>query len=445
MAARFSRMRADLTTHALPLDHPLRAQLNDEVHARPPEPLCSPVQITYLALLGDPDTEEAERAALAALFVRYGVEPLAPGNNHMSADLGAFRIKWERHTEFSRYTFIVAGEPPTPFGTVPADPVPYDWIAGLPGTLLVATRVTVLGRASDVEDPERLSERAFAGNALVGGTIAGGVASAYTDFRIHADGFGRLLLHDRGMTPRQAGRMVQRLLEIDTYRMLALLALPVARQLAPQLAAIERELAGITEALAAAKTEDEPLLLERLTRLEADVERHEAAHQYRFRAAAAYHDLVQRRIAELREGGQPGLQTFREFTERRLMPAMSTCRATGARLDVLSQRIMRASQLLSTRIEVTRERQNQQLLESMNERAELSLHLQSTVEGLSVAAVTYYVVGLLGYAAKGLAEAGLPFSPGLVTAASIPLVAVLVALGVRRIRRLVHRRREVGP
>lgn len=424
----------------LPADHPQRISLNDEVHARPPEPLRSPSRLVYLAFFGDSRCREAEARAVADLVARHGGSPPPPGSNHWSASLGPYRLKWERHTEFSRYLFILEGDFEDPFEDSSRPPLPHDWIAGLPGQLLVAARVALVRPKSAEEDPERLSLRCFEGNPLVGGTIAGGVASAYTDFRIHSDRFSRILLHDRGMTPRQAGRMVQRLLEIDSYRMLALLALPVARDLGPVLSGAERELADITHALPGADSQTEPLLLDRLTRLEAEVERHQADHQSRFGAAMAYHELVQRRIAELREGGQSGLQTFREFTERRLAPAMNTCRATAAQLEGLSQRVSHASQLLSTRIEITREQQNQRLLESMDRRAELQLHLQSTVEGLSIAAITYYIVGLVGYAAKGLYELGLGVNPALVTAGSIPLVVGLVALGVRRIRRLVHRR-----
>jgi len=66
-------------------------------------------------------------------------------------------------------------------------------------------------------------------------------------------------------------------------------------------------------------------------------------------------------IAELREVGIPGLQTFGEFTERRLAPAMNTCRAIAGRQESLSQRVARANQLLATRVDLTRERQNQAL------------------------------------------------------------------------------------
>ncbi len=89
---------------------------------------------------------------------------------------------------------------------------------------------------------------------------------------------------------------------------------------------------------------------------------------------------------------------------------------------------------------MTREQQNQSLLESMDRRAALQLRLQSTVEGLSVAAVTYYVVGLVTYLAKGLEHMGLPIGSDLATVISIPVVALVVAYSVRRVRRLVERR-----
>ena len=272
----------------------------------------------------------------------------------------------------------------------------------------------------------------------MGAGVASSAGIAFTDFRIR-DGFSRLLVFDRGMTPRQAGRSMQRLLEIDTYRMMALLALPVAQSLTPWLNDAERELARITESLVDSNEASEPELLDRLTRLEAEIESRESAQHYRFTAAAAYYELVQRRIDELREERIRGLQTFREFTERRLAPAMNTCRSVSARLESLSQRVARATQLLNTRVDLTRERQNQQLLETMNRRAEAQLRLQQTVEGLSAAAITYYVVGLVGYAAKGLASAGVPLHVELVMALSIPVVAVAAVLGVRHVRKVVTR------
>ncbi len=111
--------------------------------------------------------------------------------------------------------------------------------------------------------------------------------------------------------------------------------------------------------------------------------------------------------------------------------------SAAARQVSLSERVARATQLLSTRVDVTRERQNQAVLESMNRRAAAQLRLQQTVEGLSVAAITYYVVGLIGYGAKGLKALGVPLEPEVVTAISIPIVLALGIAGVRKVHRMV--------
>lgn len=421
----------------LPSDHPLRIALNDEAHARPPEVLAAPLRLTFLALYSDASQREREWAHMCALARRFGVTP-PPQASHYSADLGSFRMTWERHSEFTRYMFIVAQASGEPFDVPALQAVPEDWLAELPGQLMVATHAALLPAPPGSEDPDALASRHFAGNVLVGASIGGGSATGLTDFRIR-DGFSRLLVLDHGMTTRQAGRMMQRLFEIDTYRLMALLALPVAQALTPWLTTAERELAQITAQLMESKEADEPVLLDRLTRLEAEIESRVSANHYRFTAATAYYELVQRRIGELREVRIQGLQTFQEFTERRLAPAMNTCRSVSARLESLSQRVARATQLLSTRVDVSRERQNQQVLASMNRRAEAQLRLQQTVEGLSAAAITYYVVGLVGYAAKGLAAAGWAVNVELAMALSIPVVALAALLGVRHVRKVVTR------
>ncbi len=427
----------------LPASHPLRDELHDEVHARPPLPLGSPCRVSCLALLCNGEDRAREWQALRELGERCGVEVAATPSGYLAADFGVFRLKWERHTEFSRYVFVVDGAEGEPFARPAIEAAPPDWVRALPGRVIYAGHAEIVAaRACDPPDLERLSARAFGDRPLVGSVIADDSAIALTDFRIDEGGYSRLLLVDRGLTPAQAGRAVQALLEVDLYRMLALLAFPVARELSPLLSRDERELAGIAHELIRADAANEPVLLDRLTALQAEIERYEADHKYRFGAAEAYHEIVQRRLLQLREQRVGTLQTWQEFMERRLAPAMNTCGAAMARLESLSQRVTRATQLLSTRIGITRELQNQQLLESMNQRAAAQLRLQATVEGLSVAAVTYYIVGLVKYLADGLADSGWLVDPGIVTAVSIPLVAALVYLAVRKVRRSVARQTE---
>lgn len=420
-----------------PLDHPRRRSLNDEAHARPPEALIAPTRLSFLALYDDGLGRSTQEQAVSDLSRRFGAQPPIEGANHLSVDLGAFRLKWEKHTEFTRYKFIVSGSAGEPFEKRAFDAVPSDWLASLPGKIIAAAHVELLkgdGRAHDIED---MSRRWFAGHTMIGASLADQRAFAFTDFRIREDGFSRFVIFDRSLAPRQTGRTVQRLLEIDAYRILAMMALPIARELGPQLSKAEQELVQITSELASGNSTDEPQLLDRLTRIEVQIQQRLFQSAPRFSASEAYYQLIKRRTDELREGRIDGVQTFREFIERRLNPAMSTCTATSARQEKLSNRVAEATQLLSTRVEVSRQRQAQDVLESLNRRALLQLRLQETVEGLSVVAITYYVVGLVASVAKGLAGAGLIVRTDIVVALSVPVVIGLVALLVRRIRQHV--------
>ena len=425
----------------LPPDHPQRLALADEVHARPPEPLDTPSRATYVALLVAPEDREREVAHLAALCQQHRVTAPATGVRQFSTQLGALRLKWERHGEFSGLTVFTPGLSQRPFSEPVAALLPPGWLAGWPGTTIVAAHAKLINAPAAPPDAEMLAAH-FGANIVVGAEIGDGAGIAYTDFRIHGDGFARFLVCNRSLTPRQAGRMLQRLFEIEAYRMMALLALPIARRQAPRTVTIERALAALTEQIAAGGSEgssaDEALLHE-LTRLAAEVESGLAASQFRFGACRAYHELVTTRIAELREARLPGLQTIEEFMARRLTPAVATCATSSQRLHDLSERVAQASGLLSTRVDITRERQNQALLASMDRRARLQLRLQQTVEGLSVAAIVYYVVGLVGYLAKAGKAGGLPLQPDLAVGIAIPVVALAVMLALRRARRRLHK------
>ncbi len=426
----------------IPESHPQRRELNDEVHARPAGALRAPVRISYLALLSAPARRDEEWNRVRELAARHGASAPGAQASHFAADLGAFSLRFERHGEFARYTFVAPFIGADPFASTALDTVPADFVRALPGRVIVAANGALIADSPDTADYDAIAARWFDGNALVGSGVGDAAAIALTDFRIRADGFSRFLVLDRRASPRQAGRIVQRVLEIDTYRMMALLALPVARELTAFFSDSDRELAQVTAVLESAGHEDEAALLDRLTWLEAQIQTRTADAEYRFSAAAAYYEIVQRRIAELREQRIPGMQTFGEFTERRLAPAMNTCRTAASRQEALSRRVGRANQLLATHVSITRERQNQALLESMDRRGRAQLRLQQTVEGLSVAAITYYVVGLIGHAVGGLDTLGYRVPPELVMGLSIPIVAGLAAVGIHRIRRAIAHKTE---
>jgi uncharacterized membrane-anchored protein len=235
-----------------------------------------------------------------------------------------------------------------------------------------------------------------------------------------------------GTSENRAGRIAQRLLELETYRMMSLLSLPVAKNLASKLAATEVELVEITARLEANTDSDEDLL-NHLARLAAQVESTTAEHSYRFSAARAYDAIVRERISEMREQPLSGIQTVGEFMQRRLAPAMATVNATSERLASLAQRVSRASALLQTRVEIAAEAHNQQLLEKLTRGQALQLRLQTTVEGLSIAAITYYVVSLVLYLGKAAKAAGVNLNPEIVAGFSTPFILMACWRMIQRI------------
>ncbi len=416
------------------VEHPLRRVLADEVHARPYEALRAPVRASHLALATGEGAYGTDRAHVEALCSRSGIAPPPAGAIHFSADFGDFRLRWERHTEFSTYTFYRGGPFDEPFAATACELAPTDWLAALPGKVLVAVHTAVDTARRSADEMAAI----FAGHAVIGSRVVSGAAEAFTDFRIHADGFSRILVYDQGLTVNQTGRLIQRLLEIETYRIMALRAFPLARELGPQLTRMDKDLAEIVAAMAGpAGDAEDRALLGRLTDLAAQAEHRAAEHSYRFSAAKAYYALVAKRIEELREERIAGMQMIGEFMDRRLGPAMKTVESTVDRHAILLRRVSRAGALLRTRVDIALGEKNGDLLKSMNRRAELQLRLQETVEGLSVVAISYYLLGLIGHVATGLKAAGLRIDSDLADLIGLPVVLGMVALGVRRLRRAV--------
>jgi len=421
-----------------PRQHPLRAALHNEIHARPPEAMNAPLAISHIVMVCDAAQREASRSHVAALLRDHHLPQPDAQSTHIRMDIGPFRIRWELHTEFVTYTFTRALEAAGFGEREPAaalEAVPQDWLAALPGHCLASLHLWVLPTKTFGNDS--LVKHVLHEDTLVASTVADGHGEVYTDFAIHADGFARMVLLVGGMTPRRLGRLVQRLLEIETYRMVALLGLPAAREAAAVLAFAERELAELAESIRAAARDDEPQLLDRLTRLAGQVESQYAATHSRFSASAAYFELLDKRIDDIAESRLAGMQTIREFMDRRLTPARSTCEWATRRQDALSQRVSRISNLLRTRVEIEQQQSAQALLATMNQRQDLQLKLQSTVEGLSVAAITYYIVGLVGYLAKGVQKIGWPFSSESTMAVAIPMVAGAVWWSLRQLHHTI--------
>jgi uncharacterized membrane-anchored protein len=412
--------------------HHLRAAVLGELHARPFRALESPRILLHYAFTADVQAIQDDRLWFADLCLSLGVKGPGEADRSHVLPVAGGSLRWEQHSEFITYTFDVMPDGNHPFGPVPAGH-PFGSGFRAPGPMLVAARLDVVpAEACEEAGPRRWFDAA----SLAALQSEESRATAMTDFRQDGEGLTRILLIDRGMSPSQTGALAQRLIEIETYRTLALLGLPMAVGLSSEIRRIEEELVQLTQAMrGAAGMDSNRHLLERLSDLAADLEAGAAASSYRFGASRAYHDILKARLETIEEGPVPGLLGMSSFLSRRIAPAMRTIQSVENRQVSLSRKLARASTLLRTRVDVDMERQNRDLLDSMNRRARLQLRLQQTVEGLSVAAVSYYVVGLVGYLAKGLKEAGVPMpDPGLVAGLSVPMVLLAVWWTVRRIR-----------
>lgn len=425
--------------------HPLREHLNHEFHSRAPMPLACPALVSHLAFHHDGVfSPQEERENVLRLCQTSACTFIENSPTHLMFDAGNFKMRWEVHTEYSSYTFLrplQEGETLHPDATA-LDAVFPDWVSSIPGKLLVATHVE-LRSAKDVSPESVLAGLSpTTGRQMVVSKVANGAAWVFTDFMFD-NGFSRFLLIDESMVGRQPGRAVQRLFEIETYRMLALLGLPVATEVGRWLSGAERRLAELMDHIGQANCpEDERAVLADLSKMAAEVEHSVARTTFRFGASGAYNTLVMQRIHELREIRVPGYQKLSEFMQRRFMPAMNTCAAMARRQEELSGRVARNSQLLRTRVDIELERQNQELLAQMNNRAKVQLRLQETVEGLSIAAITYYGSQLVQYLAKGGKYLFPAISPEIATAVSIPLIAVFALFGIKRMRKALAQEAE---
>jgi uncharacterized membrane-anchored protein len=425
-------MTADVTIAGERLiAHPLRAAVLGEVHARPFTPIETPRRVLHFAFETTGERGEADRAALVSFCASRGLAAPQPADKHHRVVFGATALRWEQHSEFTTYTWELPSEAEGPFHPPAATLAGPMSLVPQPGPVLVAVDLHLIPDARIA--PERLFDRA----SLAAVENSDGTALYATDFQSDPAGFVRILIADRGLGPERAGALTQRVLEIETYRTLALLGLPEAQRLAPSVRRVEMRLAEVTAATRGAQgLEANQQLLDELTALAAELEAGAAASQFRFGASRAYDQILHLRLQTIGERKSGGLPTWTSFLARRMAPAMRTCATLEERQASLAEKLARAANLLRTRVDVELERQNRDVLRSMNERTRLQLMLQATVEGLSVAAISYYVVGLFGYLVKGLHDAGLiRIDPSLATGAFVPIAVALVWWIVRRIRK----------
>jgi len=417
--------------------HPLRESLYNELHARPFQVLPCPSQVSHLALITTPEQRTAQFHHWQNLHAQLGQSIPHDDESCFEATIGDLRIRRELHMEFTAYTFIHLGvrEDHQPFRETGLTGLPARWLEQLTGTVVAAFHLDLQSAVENQQPDPAAIRNYFDGERLVGSRPAEGKAQVWSSFKLHEDGFGRFMIVNGGLSDSQLGRLTQRLMELETYRLMALLALPEARDMTPDLNRMDQTLATITDSLTDDTRVDEPRVLARLTDMAARIEAFRAHSTFRFAATRAYHQLVLARLAVLREDELSGHLTIREFMNRRLTPAVETCESVSDRLDDLSRRVGRASDMMRTRVELAIQNQNQQLLSSMNQRSKVQLMMQHTVESFSVVVISFYLIALMRMAMDVAQEAGFDFNKPLLLGLAIPTTITLVYFTVRSIRR----------
>ncbi|WP_068306612.1 DUF3422 family protein [Pararhodobacter sp. CCB-MM2] len=427
-------------------DHPLRYALTNELHARPSPVIPVPSTAVFMALKPAQDAvardRGRDRAHLFDLLDRHGAAHPAPDATHHAAEVGRHGLKWENHTEVTTWMAFSDGLTERPFDPASFDVFPTDWLAAAPGVRITSIlfrieEMPLRDGQCDCAALGRRLEEWFVAESLASSCVLDEAAVLASDFRIDPAGHIRMAVFVHPNTgKRRVGRIIQRLCEIEMYRAMAMLGLARARKVNAEMGALDRRLADLQAEMSGGAGHAEQVLNNLMT-VSAELERLEMASSFRFGATRAYEAIVHDRIEVLRETRFEGRQTLAEFMRRRWDPAMRTVKAAEARLALLSERAMRAGRLLSTQVEVARSAQNQEILQSMDRRADLQLRLQHTVEGLSVVAISYYAVGLVSNVLAPLGEAVGVGKTG-VYAGVTPLVVLAVWWALRRIRARLH-------
>lgn len=403
--------------------HPQRDAIVAEVHARPFQSMAPPLSVLHVAVLREgTSSENIEQAVLQiASEMGFVVDEKNTGFFFLRNEKQALR--YEPHNEF--YTLTLYR-----FGTIEPVAMPESWNELLPGDLLVG--VEVMFRESGGEFDSWVSEHFTEELQLCSSLVMNDAARLCTNFHIMPDsGFTRVIIQDIQLRYASAGRLIQRVCEIETYRHTALLALSLARSLMSEITLLDKQLAEITGRTG---SDDVATLLNELMALSAKVEEISANTANRFAASEAYFAMVEKRVNELRENRIKGMQMVAEFMDRRLDPARKTCLSAAARVDQLSRRIARVTELIQSQVDLAIEQQNRDLLEAMNKRSRRQLNLQGKLEGLSVIIVAYYLYDLLDLSLKNVLDEG-PLLDRILTGmtAALPLIVITLYWVVRRL------------
>ncbi len=401
-------------------NHHQRHEIIAEVHTRPFQDLPAPLSLLHIAVLYDGNDSSTAELDVLRMARTMGFEFNRDHRGFLFCRQADRALRYEPHNEFYSLTLYQ-------FNSLEPLSLPLGWTESLPGALLTGAEVLFRKQTGSMGD---WAIRHLGKCPQPSSSVMSDSAIICTDFQPQpTSSFVRVLVEDISLRPAQAGRLLQRICEIETYRHIALLSMPLARSLMPKINDLDQKLASVSQ-----RTLDQDVseVLAQMMALAAAVEALSASTANRFSASEAYFALVERSIQELRENRVEGAQMVEEFMDRRLDPARRTIRSAAARIEMLSKRIARATELIQSQVNLAIEQQNKALLEALNSRAHRQMRLQAKLESLSVIVVAYYMYDLIDLALKNLLPEGQLLGLLLTgTTLSLPLIMLLLYWIVR--------------
>jgi uncharacterized membrane-anchored protein len=403
-------------------EHPLRRWAVDEMRLRrfaPVEKQCDIYQVVRLITAQERNSEDHWLINQKPDFDDWHLAA-RHGTGHSKSGL---YFLWERHTEASTLTLIFP-----PDMDENSRGIYIKWMEQWPGAVVRATHIYVIPDAKD--SSTYIEKIGISHTDMVCCDISAGLR-IWSDFSIQPDGYGRLLITAGDVESGERGRIIQRMQELGNYRNLALLGFPTIQEYGPHLDKLEQRLSEHATNVASTDQDDD-VLLNQLAQISSELELIRSATSFRLSATAAYAEVVTDRLESLNIQPVANFQSLKDFTERRLVPASRTCAVFRRRLGDIAERISGVMHTLDVRIDSRIKAQNLQLMQSMERSTLLQLRLQTLVEGISVLAAAYYLIGLIGYVIKGVESfPGKSWSNIIIGAITIPVILFIYFMGQR--------------
>ena len=432
----------------------------DELHARPYIKLSNNLKVFHFAYLIKENDDKKSWTYLDNFLGKINFQNLPKeASKYWVAEGKDLIIRYECHTEFISLTLIYPNKienknknKPKLFDENFLRLLPTDFLKKFPGEHFLSSWIEMVP-SKHIFKPIDI-ERFFYHDNFAGSNVAEDGANVFMSFKSDrtnflGSGFRRVFIQNKNLRTRRTGRLLQRLVELETYQVLSLLGLPQVRQESLNLINLEKQITEITKSVSRTtkKNLDKKSItypdyqkdLNELSYVVAKIEEIDSSTNYRLSATAAYYKLVEQRITDLREDRLESFQTNNEFLSRRLQPAIRTSEAFSRRLESLATRAQRADNLVRTQIEMGVQIQNKDLLESMELRARAQLRLQETVESLSIVAITYYIVGLLSTLVDPISFDNFLISKAVFLALCVPIILVLIWLIAKLVRKKINK------